>query len=77
MAHRHAVWATPAPPVCTAGWSTREWTHFEDMCRPANYRGGRHDQDAWGSFVRTNDMLRAQAFYWGQFGIAPTGVVWC
>lgn len=43
----HAVWATPAPAVCTARWNEEDWRKFEEQFRPADYTGGRIDMGAW------------------------------
>jgi hypothetical protein len=43
---QHAVWPTPAPPVTTALWDQGSWQRFEDRYRPADYTGGRYDQEA-------------------------------
>lgn len=72
--HRHAVWPTRAPAVSTYRWTPEDWADFEDLNRPANYRGGRFDQEAWDAYQRTVDMLARHAFYAG-FGLVPPGVV--
>jgi hypothetical protein len=73
--HTHAVWGTPVPAVTTTQWGSREWTQFEDLNRPANYRGGRYDKEAWDAYQRTVDMLDVQAFY-KDFNLVPPGVLW-
>lgn len=48
--HKHCVWPTRAPPVCTAYWDTESWERFEDGFRPEGYTGDRHDTEAWERF---------------------------
>ena len=49
---QHAVWPTPAPPVTTALWDQGSWRQFEDGYRPADYTGGRYDQEAWNEYQK-------------------------
>ena len=47
---QHAVWPTPAPPVCAAFWTQESWQRFEDRYRPVDYTGDRYDAEAWGAY---------------------------
>jgi len=59
----HAVWATPVPPVSTAGWSLADWQRFESAYKPADYDGDPYNQEDWEQYVSLKETKFVREFY--------------
>ena len=60
---RHAVWPTPAPPVCTHYWDQDSWDKFAAGYRPEDYHGDMHDQAAWDAHRAQINKTYVDNFY--------------
>lgn len=65
MPIKHAVWSTPAPPVCTAMWSQKSWDNYAKGYRPKGYEGGMHDQVAYNRYLAERDIQQSIAYLAG------------
>lgn len=48
---KHAVWPVHAPSTCYGNWTQADWERYENLNRPNDYQGARHDAAAWAEYL--------------------------